>query len=366
LTRFFRPLVFSISLTLMMSTGSLLAGSGSGPELPKGLKGVSIGGLWYLSYQTSVTGSSDYNLFRVKRGYINIKKEITPWMSGRITPDTHQESNGDYKIRLKYAYADFKIPEMGFLTKPHVEWGLGHTPWLDFEEHINYFRLQDTMFMERNGLFNSADLGFTFFALLGGEVDEKYQEEVNKKYPGKYGSLAVGVYNGGGYHARENNNTKVPEVRFTIRPLPEVAPGLQVSYFGVFGKGNTVESPDWRVNNIYLSYDVRRFVVAGQYYTGKGTQGGEVDAQGHPKEKKGYSIFGELKVPERDISLIGRWDSFDFDTMVENDRRDRMIMGFVYHLAGHNKILVDYDRVMYENSSIGDDSRIQVTTEVHF
>ena len=71
-------------------------------ELPKGLKGVSIGGVWYLSYQAGQIAGADYNLHKVKRSYINIKKKINPWLSGRITPDGHQDDTGDYKIRLKY------------------------------------------------------------------------------------------------------------------------------------------------------------------------------------------------------------------------------------------------------------------------
>ena len=105
------------------------------------------------------------------------------------------------KVRLKYAYAKFHLPDWGVLTRPEVEVGMAHMPWLDFEEHINLYRMQDTMFMERNGLFNSADLGVTFLALLGGTLPDEYQKKVSKHYPGRWGSVSFGVYNGGGYHA---------------------------------------------------------------------------------------------------------------------------------------------------------------------
>ena len=196
---------------------------------------VTIGGLWYLSAQHSTT---DVSRFTIKRGYINIETKVLPFMSARITPDVTQDASGDLKVRLKYAYAKFTTPDLGFITHPEIEVGVAHMPWLDFEEHVNLFRLQDTMFMERNGLFNSADIGVTFMALLGGPVAKAYQDTVSKAYPGRYGSFAVGVYNGGGYHAAEQNDDKAIEGRLTLRVLPALAPGLQVSYFGVRARGN--------------------------------------------------------------------------------------------------------------------------------
>lgn len=343
--------------------------AGEEVNLPKGLKGISIGGVWYLSYQAGTTHGTDghdYNLFKVKRGYINIKKEINSWLSGRITPDTHQDDSGDYKVRLKYAYADFQIPTAGLFYKPHVEWGLVHRTWLDFEEHINYYRLQDTMFLERNDLINSADLGVTFFALLGGEMSEEYKHRVNSKYPGRFGSLAIGLYNGGGYHAKEKNNQKEPELRLTLRPLPDVFPGLQLSYFGVIAHGNTADAPDWNINAGFLSLEDYRYTLTATYYQGKGNKGGEVDAGGLAKEKDGYSFFGELKIPENNVSFIGRYDWFDSDKNVDDDEQTRLIFGVAYHLAGHSMILIDYDLVCYAEASRDDDPRGQITTEIHF
>lgn len=118
-------------------------------------------------------------------------------------------------------------------------------PWLDYEEHVNWYRCQDTIFIERNSTFNSADFGLTFVSLLGGEMSEEYQRKVNNKYPSRYGSMAFGVYNGGGYHASEKNENKVLEGRLTVRvrPLPDIIPGFQLSYFGITGKGNKEEEP---------------------------------------------------------------------------------------------------------------------------
>ena len=77
-------------------------------SVPPGLKDLSIGTLVYLSYQNGNDAAGvDYNQFQIKRGYIDIRKKITPNFSARITPDVHQDETGDLNVRLKYAYGKF-------------------------------------------------------------------------------------------------------------------------------------------------------------------------------------------------------------------------------------------------------------------
>jgi hypothetical protein len=91
---------------LVAGDGTVLAaGAGPAPEvvqapveaaLPPGLKGLNIGGLVYLSAQNgNDAAGDDYNQFLIKRGYIDIRKKITPYFSARITPDVHQDETGD-------------------------------------------------------------------------------------------------------------------------------------------------------------------------------------------------------------------------------------------------------------------------------
>jgi hypothetical protein len=198
------------------------------------------------------------------------------------------------------------------------------------------------MFLERNHLFNSADYGVTFFTLLGGELSEEYQEDVSSAYPGRWGSFAIGVYNGGGYHAVERNENKTLEGRLSIRPLPDVAPGLQLAYNGIFGKGNTEEAPDWRVNTLFASYESSLIAVTAQRYWGVGnSRGNVVDEDGVALDQDGFSLFGELKVRDPGISFIARYDSFAYDA-VDGDSH-RFIGGVAYHIKGHSKILADID-----------------------
>ena len=379
----FLIMVVTILFSFMLNGVSIVFGSDEEVSqkdieaLVKALKGIKIEGLWYLSYQDGEeNNNTNFSRFALKRGYLTIKKDIMPWLSARITTDISQVKDestdvtgkvysnydGSVAVRIKYLYGQFNLSDIGFLTKPNIEFGLVHMPWLDYEEHVNFYRLQDTMFLERNHTFNSADTGITFSSLLGGTMDQDYQKRVTKYYPGRYGSVSFGVYNGGGYHASEKNDNKVFEGRLTIRPLPDILPGLQFSYFGITGDGNKSTNPDWRTNLGFMSFEHECLTLTGQYYWGKGSQGGSDEF-----DKKGHSVFAEIK-PMDKFAIIGRYDHFDPNEDVGSDENDRYIVGIAYMLdkPHHNMILLDYDTVSYDQPNKASDNRIQLTLQVAF
>jgi hypothetical protein len=340
----------------------------------KALKGFKFGLLWYLSYQNGDIGGQQMSQFVMKRGYLTVKKDFLPWFTSRMTldvttvkDDPADDFAGSLAVRIKYLYGQFNLPDFAFLTKPFIEFGQVHMPWLDFEENLNWYRCQDTMFLERNSTFNSADQGINFVSLFGGLINEEYQKKVNSAYPGRYGSMALSVMNGSGYHASENNNNKVLEGRLTVRPLPDIVPGLQLSYFGVTGKGNKATNPIWIVNLGFVSFEHEDVVLTGQYYKGRGNQGGADDFK-----KDGYSFFTELKLYNmfkdaiNRFSVIGRYDHFDPNTDGKDDSNNRYVAGVAYYLdkPHQNMILIDYDHVDYKQHGKPDDRRVQLTLQV--
>ncbi len=330
---------------------------------------LSISGEWFLSYQIGKKEKEDFNSFNLKRGYITIKKTISRNIIGRITPDISVDRDGDgegdIELRLKYCYINFLWPTFRIFNSPQLEFGLVHRPWLDFEEHINRYRVQGTMFLERNGVFDSGDYGVTFMTLLGEEMRKEYQKEVNKSYPGRYGSLAIGLYNGGGYHALERNKNKTLEWRITLRPLPEITPGLQMSYLGAYGKGNQEFSPDWELHDGFLSWELPRFIVTAQYYQGKGNAKGTLlDASKNSIEQEGYSCFGEIKLHQ--WKLIGRYDYYEAFPSSIALKQNRYMSGIAYNLGGETKILVDYEVVESKSHKNTSDKVLELAMEVRY
>ena len=325
--------------------------------------------LSYLSYQGSITnGELKDNSFMVNRAYLTVKKNIFDWLGYRTTIDAYQDATGDLKVRLKYIYANIKFTDFAFFTKPNIEFGQVHTAWLDFEEHLNYYRMQGTMFMERAGIFNSADFGLTAACLLGGEMDDNYKKTVNKEYAGKFGSFALGLYNGGGYSALENNKGKVIQTRVTIRPVAELLPGLQVSYHGIFGQGNINKQdtvPDWMVNAGMLSYEHQYFTLTGQFESGKGNNKGTyINSKNEPVKHQGYSVFAEGKLTDN-LRIIGRYDHFDPNSDKDKDEDNRVILGFGYNFGNENILILDFDKRFFEDKTKADVNLVKLTMQVN-
>ncbi|MBD3223153.1 MAG: hypothetical protein GF313_00375 [Caldithrix sp.] len=335
---------------------------------------LSIDMQWFLFYQNGERDEQAFNEFALKRGYVNIKKTINPTFSGRITTDItvdrEGDGEGDVEMRLKYLYLKTALPEFEWLNDPHIEVGLVHRPWLDFEQHINRYRVQGTMFLERIGVINSGDFGMVLLANIGGEVDEEYQKTVNSSFAGKYGSMAFGIFNGGGYHALEKNANKTVEGRLTLRPLPEKLPGLQVTGHGAVGKGNTAAAPDWRYGSAYLSYENPAVIVTGEFYRGLGNYKGTalkdaLTVKALPQS--GYSLFGEWKeLMDGRISIIVRYDHVTRQYTISDRSTNRMITGLAYHFIRGSKIVLDYDVIRYDESGRADDHVLEAAIELKY
>ena len=265
----------------------------------------------FLGYRYYEEGNGNFNEFAVKRGYITFEKSLNEHLSGRITPnltiDKDGDGEGDLEMRLKYCYVELnEHGNYGMFTHPKLLIGEVPTPFIDFEERVNAYRVVASQYLDDMRFFSSADFGVTISALLGGEVDDIYQKNVSKAYPGRYGSIAFGVFNGGGYHALEKNNNKTIQWRLTIRPMPEAFPGLQFSYAGAYGKGNTNLYPNREIQTGFISFESHGGVFSGQIFSSLGNyEGSLADAKGNSYQAKGWSNFEVIKFLRNLFSLFG-------------------------------------------------------------
>lgn len=306
---------------------------------------IDISGQWFLAFNNA----SEINQFALKRGYFTIKTKMNDVFSIRytqdITLDKEGSDAGNVEIRLKYLYLKIKLDHFQFLKYSHLEVGLVHRPWLDYEQNINKYRVQGKMFLERYSIINSADFGIFYKGLIGGKIDKNYQTKVTNQNPGKYGSFSIGIHNGGGYHAIEQNNNKTLEGRLSIRPFYAIYPGMQLSYAFTYGKANTIDNlNDFIMNLLYISSETKLGTFTGQYFTGKGDYGGKyIDEQNKSIANSGISLFGELRIPKTNLSIFGRFDDFELDDNLEE--RNTYIGGVSYSFL-KSKVLfnVDYQK----------------------
>ncbi len=362
-------------LLLLLASAPVLAqqtGQGSTPPEPR----VTFDGLFYLVYEQGEEGGEDLSRFFVSRAYLTAQARILPKLTARITFDPSQDMDGDgrgdMEVRLKYAYAKYDFGTRGPFTGVGLEGGIVHMVWLDFEEHVNLFRMVDPMFMERSGMFNSADFGVTLFGGIGENLPEEYRRNVSSSYAARFGSFAAGVYNGAGYHGDERNQDKVLQGRLTLRPFPSALPGLQLSGLAMVGKGNVEgtaeETPDWRVFNTFLSYQHPRGALTAQYAWGEGNQKGSWTEPGDPSlatDYSGYSFFAEHRLGGS-WRLVGGYDDLDRRPGSLDRGFQRIHGGIGYDLGSQNILLLDLDRREWDDATLPTDTRLQVVMQVSF
>jgi len=334
--------------------------------LKKIIANTKISGQWFLNYLYNE--DTQLNSFSLKRGYFTFKTKLNDVFSVRYTQDiTLDKEGGDagnIEMRLKYLYLKTKLKNIPFLKNSFIEFGLVHRPWLDFETSINKYRVQGKMFIERSKIINSADFGATLSGLIGGKIGKEYQKNINKKYPGKYGSYSIGVYNGGGYHAIENNSNKTVEGRLSLRPLPEKIPGMQFSYSFAAGKANIADTiPDFLMNLFMFSSESRFHVFNLQYYIGTGDMKGKyINQFNNPYNNDGYSAFVEIKIPKTKFTVFGRYDLFNSYQTDETYSTNTTILGIAYKFL-RNKILFDYQKQQLLDNTI---ETYEVALEISF
>ena len=189
-------------------------------------------------------GGKDYSKFAVTRSYFTTKVKILPMLSARVTMDGRQDDTGDMKVRLKYAYGKFEFGDWGGLNKVGLEAGIVHMVWLDFEEHIDMYRMRDKMFMETVGPVQlrrfRADPGRGVWRgplrRVSGRSEPLLPLQVRK--------LGGGCVQRGRVSRNREERGQDVQGRLTVRPLPDVLPGFQLSGLAIMGEGNQEGEPD--------------------------------------------------------------------------------------------------------------------------
>ena len=332
---------------------------------------IDFSGQFFFSYERDMYDDGYTNEFTIKRGYITFRKNLSDRFEIRFTQDVTIDEQGDgigdIELRLKYALVEYTMDDFGVFTSPAVEAGVVHRPWLNFEQGVNDYRAQRTMFLDQNDILSSADYGFQFSSALGPELDDAKQRGLVST-PGRYGSFAIGLYNGGGYSALEFNNNKLVEAALSIRPLPDHLPGFQTSFVGATGKGNISESPDFYMLGSALTYESRRAKLMLEGFRGTGDSAGSFTnpLTFEAYNLEGWSAFSELQPFEFPINITLRYDEL-YNRELDRLSVQQWVTGLAYVFPNRSKIIVDMSRrdvnTVFETEAF---TRFEIVTEVRF
>jgi hypothetical protein len=300
------------------------------------------------------------NAFNIGRSYINVTGNISHLVAFRVTPDITRESgagsslNGSYVFRLKYAYGQVNLDD--WMTRgSFARFGMQQTPWIDFIDSIYRYRFQGPTLEDREGILASSDLGATF----------RYA------FPGNYGDVHGGIYNGENYNRPEANDQKAFMVRGTVRPLRAhpVLEGLR--FTGFYDHDAYVKDAERRRAIAAVTFE-HDYVNAGANYlsTADRTRAAAARLEGNgfsiwatPKTAKGYGWEGLL-----------RYDRVVMDqlTSTTDGERNRTIAGIAYWFPRQGSVsaavLFDFENVDNKNflPVRADERRWTVHTLINF
>ena len=309
---------------------------------------LKFSGTHYLGFVSGKTqGDARKNDFETRRDYFQAKAYFkeNPKDYIRLTLDTHNEDDGSSIVWLKYAYLylDNVLPNTG------VELGQAHRPWIDYEEHNgwNYRSISKVLVEAKHGadLTNSADRGINF------------------KTKTEYFSSELGIFDGEGYHNKENGKGLSKEWRLTGHLLgtgkEKAKKSSTYANVSFFGQQNSLSAKhgdqDLNWMGAHAVYNQPEFLVAAQY----------IDVQDAIASKKGtgYSVNGEYRVAPK-LNLLGRYDYFD---MADNSGdKKRALAGVAYEYNKNVEFIANYIKESGTKVGTNSNDKIMLTAAVEW
>lgn len=310
---------------------------------------VRLGVLSYLQYDDELKNRDNFNVFDVTRLYLNVNGQLSRNVRFRFTPDVRRSTDGSLAgtlvMRVKYAFVEFDNVKA---ARSWVRFGAHQTPWLDFEESIDRYRVQGTMFAEREALIpGSSDFGVGYFTPLG-----------------KYIDIQTGIYNGEGYSQTDANKYKSVQGRVTVRPFAGtgIANGFRLS--GFYNAGWYAADRPRRLGIVMGTFEHSHLVATLQYLAATENPNAVRDI-----DRRGSSGFVELRQGLAGWAALARIDLFDPDRVIAGNSQRRVIAGAAYWVVWPRSrvgLVVTNEQVHYDAAGRLPENRLLVQTHIEF
>jgi hypothetical protein len=317
------------AITAATMTGGRLAAQAPATATPA--PQLSISGVGYAAWNMNISGRQHANAFDVTRTYLNFNAKFAGGVAVRVTPDIYRDAaDGSLSYRLKYGYVSY-APGAAKVT---YKFGLIQTPFISRDEDLWDYRMEGSIAAER------------YAGLAGGMSSADFGLSADTKVADGRLDLNAGIYNGETYKKPEGDARKDFMVRASFR-LAATDDNSATGGFRLTGFGSVGKPTGGGDRNRYLgelSYKTTRFTLAGQYLTMKDS----LAATPAPVSSAVISVFGVYHIPNSKFALIGRWDSFDPNTDVSNNKQTAVIVGASAQLSPNLRLLANVDMLSHE------------------
>ena len=338
----------TLLLAIFLATPAIAAAqSGGTPPAAADAPSIRLGAVLFADYTvqqapkiTDADGNEvTLNAFQLGRTYINVMGNITRRVSFRITPDIVRETgvgsalNGSYAFRLKFAYLEWGLDKY-LPSGSFARFGMQQNPYHEMFDALYRYRFQGTLFVEREGYVASADAGAVF----------RYN------FPGNYGDVQTGFFNGENFSRFEVNDQKSFRTRGTVRPLPNHGALKGLRFTGYYDKDAYVSSAD-RTRAMFTASFEHPYVNGAFEYLATRDQ---TSATRTPADGRAWSVF---VTPRTTIGWEGLFRFYHTvpDKAIKSQVRERAIAGVAYWFPQHSGVttalMLDVDNATFDGFS---------------
>jgi len=312
-------------------------------------KKIVIAGYTQVRYQAlEETGKIDG--FDIRRARLDIKGTISPYWSYRVQFDLAGTP------KLIDAYAELKLNDYFNFTigQAKIPFSLENLTSSNKLELIDRSQAVEALVVrgkDVGGNQNGRDIGIQ----VGGTI-LKLKDRPIVDY-------RLGIYNGSGINAVDNNEKKDYAARLIAHPLT----GLDISgaiyngsrFIAEVKTGTVVTTPSKNVNRdrygFDLSYDLKNLSLRSEYIQGKDDQ----------IKREGYYVQGGYYFLERKLQLLAKYDFYDADKAVTKNASTWIVLGANYNFNLNTRLQINYSIKQEEGTSI-DNNYASVQFQIGF
>ena len=299
-------------------------------------KKISLSGYTQIRYQSfSETGKIDG--FDIRRARLDVKGVISPFWSYRVQFDLAGTP------KLIDAYAELKLNDyfnftIGQAKIPFSIENLASSYKLDLIDRSQVVEALVARGKDVGGNQNGRDIGIQ----LGGTILKVKDRPVV--------DYRLGIFNGKGVNAADDNNDKDYAARLILHPVS----GLDISgalYNGTrfipeVKTGTVVTTPSKNVNRdrygFDLSYTLRNLILSGEYIRGKDDQ----------TNREGYYVKAGYYLLPKKFQVLAKYDFYDTDLSKASNASTWYVFGANYFFTDNALLQVNYTVKQEQGTSI--------------
>jgi phosphate-selective porin OprO/OprP len=328
--------IYLIPFTILALASTAMAQQPEEPQYIKVAQKIELRGLIHTRYQL-FEEESRIDAFDLRRGRLDLRGDVAPKIGFRV----HTELANGPKILdaiANYKHADFLHINAGQGKHPFSYDNL-YSPWN--LPTINRTQLDNALAFREADLYgnqNGRDLGLWISGKFNAGDAETKRPILD---------YTLGVYNGAGINASENNDEKDFGAALGVSPFKDL--WIHGRFYS--GHGVTLAQPDENTRRerfgINATYKTGRWLIEGEYLKGE-----EENSELIVLERNGYYLTLGYMLPNEKLQVVARYDNYDPNTVLGNNAINKYVLAANWYFTTITRIQFEYNIVREEDAQV--------------